>query len=73
MPNREETLYKDFTERLLPIMVWPSHELGTLWLHRQKPVKVKHRPTEAEDNAEGRRVSRIQNRKNLGWLPYAKR
>ena len=71
--NRAEVLYQDFSVRLQPRMIWHSQERGTLWLHRERPQKVKHRPTEAEDNAIGRALRRKQNRCNRGWIPYAKR
>ena len=73
MPNRQETLYKDFSGRLQPRMVWPSQQRGTLWLHKTRPVKLKHRLTEAEDNALGRAIRRRQNKRLRGWLPYAAR
>ena len=70
--NREEILYADFSARLQPRLVWDSAQLGT-FRYVPKPPTQKHRMTEAEYNAEGRRKSRIQNRLNRGWLPYAKR
>ena len=70
--NREEVLYQDFSARLQPRIVWDSMQLGT-FRYTPKPQKQKHRMTEVEYNAEGRRKRRIQNRLNRGWLPYAKR
>lgn len=82
--NREETLYKDFSARMLPRLLWASSEDGTAIrvvddkgriYYRAKPVVVKrkHRLTEAEDNAIGRAHRRRTNRGMRGWLPFAKR
>jgi len=74
MPNRQETLYKDFSWRLLTRMAWNSSRRGTLWLHRERPKKVKHRPTEAEDNALGRTIRRRANRRaRQAGKPHAAR
>ena len=79
MANREEVLYQDFSERLQPRPLWNSQQDGTavrtLNGYRSKlPVaKVKHRLTKAEDNALGRAISRRQNKRLRGWLPYALR
>ena len=71
--KREEILYQDFSSQMIPRMLWHSGTAGTVWINREKPVKTKYRPTEAEDNAEGRAHRRRQNKCNRGWLPYAKR
>ena len=69
----------DFAERLKPRMLWPSTQEGTAIAtrkgYRAKPPveKVKHRPTEAEDNARGRAIRRRTNKAMRGWLPYAQR
>lgn len=72
MANRKEVLYKDFRGRLAPRPFWNSSVNGT---YRRKPLTTrrKHRLTEAEDNAEGRRLRRRSNKILRGWLPFAKR
>ena len=79
--NREQRKARDedFRKRERPKILWDSESLGTAIRtangYRAKPAvaKVKYRPTEAEDNAEGRAIRRKQHWRDRGWLPYAKR
>lgn len=78
MPNRQETLYKDFSARLLPRPLWDARDgtaIRTKSGYRAKPHvnKVKMQLTEAQDNAIGRAVRRRQNKRMRGWLPYSQR
>ena len=74
MPNRQETLYKDFSGRLAPRMVWHSESQGTYVKPRKTPRQgYETRLTEAQNNALGRAHRRRSNRKLRGWLPFAQR
>ena len=86
MPNRQETLYKDFSARLLPRPLWNAQDgtamrvwdgMGRFMGYQAKPaVKPKsgtRKLTEAEDNALARSGQRRHNRFLRGWLPYARR
>lgn len=72
--NREETLYKDFSARLRPRLLWHSDSQGTYIRPRKTPrPQYANQLTAAQDNAIGRRIRRRANRLKRGWLPYAKR
>lgn len=49
---------------------WPD---GPRYIAKPLAAKVKHKPTEAEDNAAGRKIRRRLNKALKGWRPHAKR
>lgn len=84
MPKREEVLYQDFSQRLLPRPMWDAQDGTALrqvdkkgnvyYVPKPKVAKRKHRPTEAEDNAEGRAIRRRHNRmRRQSGVPHAAR
>ena len=86
MPKREEALYMNYSDRMIPRLLWPSTERGTAiavlgrnghTIYKPKPYVAKksgaRKLTEAEDNAIGRAIRRRQNKRTRGWLPYAMR
>lgn len=85
MPNREEVLYRDFSARLQPRLLWDGQDGPAMKVmdHRGrvsyralpsvKPKSGARRLTEAEDNAIARAHRRRQNKMLRGWRPYARR